>query len=471
MRAGIYARVSKDQAGGRSVEEQETNARRDCERAGWSVAEVYVDNDRGASRHSKGRRHDFERLAADIAAGRLDVVVAWEASRLQRDLSVYLKLRDLCHRHGVMWSYSGRVYDMSRTDDRFQTGLDALLSEREADMTRDRVRRAVQANAEAGRPHGKLLFGYRREYDPATKVFLRQIPDERTAPVVRDMYARVARGDTCYRVASDLNARGVPTPRNGPAWTPDQVRQMLLNPGYVGKRVHAGQVVGDAVWPPLVDETTWHQVRRILTDPARGSARDSAVKHLLSGLATCGPCTAPLRVIKNRGYPSYMCFSRAAETGRGRFCVSIAKVKLDEWIEHLATERLARPDLLDLMHARSVDDDARRARDELAAARARLDEWHEAAAAGQVSPVALSKIEARLLPEIEKLTERATRTVPAVVMEAAGPDAAARWERFEVDRKRQVIRALMTVALLPTGRGRRTFDPERVRVDWRRYDD
>src|SRR4051812_20914725 len=245
MRAVIYTRVSSDPNDrGRSVAEQEAECRSVCQREGWEVMDVYSDNDRSASRYATKDRPEFRRLITFVESGGADVLVTWEASRAQRDMDAYLRLRDLCERRGVLWSYSGRTYDLAESTDRFSTGLDALLAERESDETRKRVLRAVRANADKGRPHGRLLYGYRREYDPATRELVGQVPDDETAPVVREAARRVLAGETPYSVAQDFNRRGVPTPTGGGrGWDLTQIKRLCVNPGYAGKRVHRGKVV------------------------------------------------------------------------------------------------------------------------------------------------------------------------------------------------------------------------------------
>jgi site-specific DNA recombinase len=48
MKAGIYTRISDDTEGeGLGVARQEQDCRALCERKGWTVADVYPDNDRG----------------------------------------------------------------------------------------------------------------------------------------------------------------------------------------------------------------------------------------------------------------------------------------------------------------------------------------------------------------------------------------------------------------------------------------
>jgi DNA invertase Pin-like site-specific DNA recombinase len=463
VRAVIYTRVSSDPRGvGRSVEEQEADCRAIAERESWPVVRVFVDNDRGASRYSNGDRPEYRKLVDYLAGDVADVLVTWEASRAQRDLEAYVRLRDLCRARGVLWSYSGRTYDLSRTDDAFTTGLDALLAEREASVTRDRVLRAVRANAAEGRPHGKLLFGYAREYDERTGQLVRQVVREDQAAIVREAARRVLAGETPYAVAQDLNTRKIPAPRGG-QWDLTQVKRLLTNPAYISKRVHRGKVVADVVanWPPILDETTFYALTAKLTDPARRTQRDSAVRHLLSGIAVCGVCGSRVRVQKNRGYRSYMCVSG--------FHVSRREDWVDELVENVAVARLARPDILDLLADDEHGEEIQAARAEVAEKRARLESFYDAAAAGELTPAALSRIEARLLPEIESARARAHHVaIPTTALrEIARPDAARVWRDLPLTTKREVISVLMTVRIMPTKRGGRTFNPANVEIEWK----
>jgi DNA invertase Pin-like site-specific DNA recombinase len=460
MRAVIYTRVSSDPTNqGRSVDEQEAECRAVCAREGWDVVRVFTDNDRGASRHSTKERPAYDALRVSLGAGLADVLVMWEGSRAQRDVAAYASLRDLCAARGILYNYSGRTYDLTRTDDRFSTGLDALLAEREADVTRDRVLRAVRANAASGRPHGKLAYGYAREYDDRG-TFVRQYPKDDEAEVVRESARRIVAGESLYAIANDLNARGIPAPRGG-RWLPHQIKRLVTNPRYIGQRVHRGAVVGEAVWPALLDEATFMECKAIMEDPRRRTVKDPKLRYLLSGTAKCGECGAKMRVIKNRGYNSYACFEK--------FCTAVRTVHLEEFVVGVALERLSRKDFLDAVAARKARADAGAggAQDEAKALRERLDGFVEAAAAGQITPAALAKIEARLLPQIDAAEDRAYADhVPAALRKVAGPDIADRWEDLPVSTRREVIDLLMVIKVNRTVRGAR-FRPERVDIEWK----
>src|SRR2546423_3040676 len=229
QRAVIYTRVSSDpRDNGRSVESQEAECRAYLDRQGWSLIKGFEDNDRSASRYARKERPGYVQLKEFLTTGGADVLVMWEGSRAQRDLRDFLALRDLCAERGIGYSYSGRLYDMNRTDDRFSTGLDALLAEREADVTRDRVLRGMRTSMAAGRPHGKLLYGYRREYAD-NGMYLRQVPHEDRAAVVKEAGRRVAEGEACYSIAQEFNPRRIRAPRGG-TWDQSQIRRRAYKP-------------------------------------------------------------------------------------------------------------------------------------------------------------------------------------------------------------------------------------------------
>ncbi|NED58722.1 recombinase family protein [Micromonospora aurantiaca] len=462
MRAVIYTRVSSDPNNiGRSVEEQETDCRAVCQREGWEVVRVFSDNDRSASRYAKKERPQYQALRTYLEAGGAQVLVMWEGSRAQRDLEAYLSLRKLCAERGIGYSYSGRLYDLSRTDDRFTTGLDALLAEREADVTRDRVLRAVRANAAAGKPHGRLLYGYRRLYGDGGQYVAQVIQDDHAA-VIREAAKRVAGGEACRSIAQDFNRRGIPTPRGGEkGWTLSQIGRMLQNPGYIGKRVHNGKIVGQADWPAILDEETYATCKAILSDPRRKTQRDTTVRHLLSGAAVCDVCGSRMRVQKNRTHYAYLCAER--------FCVSVKTTVLEQFVVAVLMARLSRPDALDLLSPESDASSRQQAEQEAKRKRERLEEWYAAAARDEITPAGLATIERTLLAEIEDAERRAEHVdVPPLVRDLVGPDVESKWQRLTIGQQREVVSLLMDLRVDRTYRGARTLDPARLRKSrWR----
>lgn len=469
MRALVQTRVSNDpRADARSTEEQELECRAWADREGWTITKVITETG-SASRYGRSTkaRGRWAELTAELGSGDYDILLSWEASRATRELSVYTELRDLCAKTGVLWGYSGAVFDLTNRSDRFRTGLDALLSEDESHRISDRVQRSVRARAIQGHPHGKLPYGYRREYSEENGALLRQVPDEETAPIVREIFNRVDAGEALHAIAKDLTARGIPIPRpprsprrhDGLAWLDSSVRRIALNPTNAGMRVHRGEVVGAAKWPGLVTLEQFDRVRAILTDPTRSTrSGDSRARWLLSGIATCGrpECGGPLRVLNNRGTKTYTC----------TWCQKVTR-RLEP-VDAYVTERviaLLATWGLDDHEGDDVDDEVAALDVELEALRTRLDGFVDAAADGTVSPKALARIEARLRPQIRAFEEKRRRLiVPSPVAAVDLSDPARWWYRATLEEQRELVREVVTVEVLPAGRGRRIFDPSLVRV-------
>ena len=458
MRAAIYTRVSSDpKATNRSTTEQETDCRRWAKEHGWDVAGVYTDNDRSASRWSRKDRPDWERLAQEL--DRYDVLVVWELSRATRDRVVWATLIETAIDLGTKLCVGGRLYDATEPEDAFVLDLGQSLSVRESAVTRKRVLRAMRASAGAGRPHGRVPYGYRRIYNEHTGALDRQVPDEATAPVVREAARRVAAGEALRSVCRDFEERGIPSPAGKPTWSNTTLRRMLLRPTYIGKRVYQGEIFGDGDWPALIDETTFWRLRSLLVDPARRVTRDASYKYLLSGVATCGVCDGPMRALVGDTV-RYGCAEK--------FCTKRRADWVDRIVEGVVVGLLSRPELTDELSRR--DPDATAAAAEAAELRARLEGFYDEAADGKVTPAGLARIEARLVPKLEQLEARARRQSAAgVLVGVAGPDAAARWAGLPVGPRRAVVEALVTVRVLPSRPGPR-FDPASVEVTPRSLD-
>lgn len=454
----IYTRVSQDRAGGRSPAEQEAEARAVCARNEWDVTTVVTDS-AGASRHSKGQRDGWKAARQLVGAGAVDVLVTWEASRAQRDLAAYAELRGLCAGAGVLWSYSGRTYDMAESKDRFTTGLDALMAEREADETAERVQRAMRANAAQGRPHGRRLFGYQRVYDSGTKALIGQVPHMEEADIVRQLFAGYLGGQGVRTMARDLNEAGKSTGTGAP-WSDMAVRRILRNPAYAGRRVHQGEIIGEAAWPALIDADVFDRVQARFAAAVSRNTRQTKTARLLTGVARCGVCGGRMHALHDRrGRKFYEC--------KDGFHVARDLAKLDEFITTVVVERLKRSDVAEALADAPPDPAVDHARSRAAGLRTQLDDAVEQFTAGNLTAATLAKVEAGLLPQIAD-AEREIRRVLVPLEVDVPADADGWWASLTGEVRREVVAALIAaVVVLPARRGSRSFDPAAVRVEWR----
>ncbi len=487
-RVGLYCRVSFDPNGNeKSVGDQEVDGRVWARKVGAQLARrhIYRDSDRSASRFATKQRESFDRLLADIAAGELDAVWFWELSRQQRRLDVFARLRDLCREHGVVWVIRDRVYDPTNTGDMVTLGMLSVMAENESEMTSQRVQRGKRASAHGGRPAGQVPFGYRRIWQPTPKGhdWVRDEPDPVEAPIVREMFERIAAGDSITLIRKDLNDRGVMTKR-GYRWDNSTVRYVALSPTYLGQRVyrvedHYDRKAGDrskAVlqgvepgWPALVDEETFWRVHRILTDPKRTTTRlgPRTGQYLLSALATCAECGSklvqrpvPANNQRTEFKDAYVCRERA--------CMSVTMADLDDYVSDAIVSRLADPATAARLSERDdVSEVAHQARADAEQARDELQRLFVDLAAGHVTPRVATIAEARLEAVIADAERREQEvTLPPVLLGLIGEKhARAGWNALDLPARRLVVRTIADVSVRRMGRGWRV--PVEDRVVWR----
>ncbi len=461
-RAALYGRVSKDKQQGRSVIEQADESRTACALNGWEVTQTYSDNDVSASRFGTKARPGWVQLVADLDAGMFDVLVLWEPSRGSRELMAWAALLDACRRRKVLVHVTSHqhTYDLSKPRDWRSLAEDGVDSAYESEKSSQRIRRSMAANAVAGRPHGRTPYGYVRRYDPATKVLVAQEPDPLTAPIVREVFKRFAAAEPVSVVTADLNQRGVLSPAGGP-WYRQNVRKLALSHAYIGQREFGGEI-HQGNWPALVDAEVWYAARRVLLDPQRIMTKPGRFKYLLSYLACCGVCDAPLQAAPRTGEPSYVC------PNGGHVQCKVA------WLDKIITPLIiaALDDKKMMARLAGGDDKAvLQARAQVAALRGRLDGFRDAAAAGELTPASLAHVEARLLTEIETARKRAaSASVPSVLRGLAGADhVQARWDEMSVAGRRKVVAALLEVRLDHSSTRGRWSDKDygRVRYTWK----
>ncbi len=301
-------------------------------------------------------------------------------------------------------------------------------------------------------PWTRRPFGYRSENGEI-------LVDENEAAEVRQAADAVLAGRTLQALVRDLNARGVTTAADKP-WTVTALRRVLLNPRHAGKAVHRGVVVGDGRWQAILSPDVAERVREILTDPKRRTALTTEPKYLLSRLAVCGRCGAKMFASpmgqRDNYYMAYKC--RATHLVRRLDLV-------DDVVNRVVIARLSRHDAADLLAP--PDDDAQDRAAEATALRDRLDGLAALLADGTLTAGGVRAAAAPLRQRLDELE----RTSPAAQSRAlaelvSADDVAERWAELPLAQRREVIELLMTVTILPSGKGVR-FIPEHVAIEWR----
>jgi hypothetical protein len=99
----IYVRLSEVRPGEEAVslDTQEADCRALAKRKSWKIAGVYKDAGRSAWSDSRDRPA-FDRMLADLEAGKLGGIVAWKQDRLGRRVAEVAALLDKCRQLGAI---------------------------------------------------------------------------------------------------------------------------------------------------------------------------------------------------------------------------------------------------------------------------------------------------------------------------------------------------------------------------------
>src|SRR5215211_5025561 len=117
MRAAIYVRISRARRELLDAQRQEPPCRAFCAQQSWQVVEVYIDDNRSAWKEGI-RRDAFERMLADVRAGRIDAIVTWQADRLLRTVEDASAIVTIAKSFGTVIANVGGTIDLSTASGR-----------------------------------------------------------------------------------------------------------------------------------------------------------------------------------------------------------------------------------------------------------------------------------------------------------------------------------------------------------------
>ncbi len=484
MRAGIYVRISRAADGSTlGVERQEPPCRALCERHGWEAAEVYSDNDLSAF---NGHRPGYQRLLADAKDGRIGAIVAWDADRLTRQPIENEGLIDLAERCGTKLATVTGEYDLATSSGRLHFRIKGAVARHESEHRAERLRLKHDEIARAGRHHGgPRPFGF--EYEPVVLRDGRTVYrftgrlEDTEAELIREAARRLLNGESVYGILADWQRLGIHSPK-GNLWLATSFRNMLTSPRIAGLRVHQGEVVGPAAWPPILDRGTWEAVRRIFADRAGRRRLGRGRTFLLTGgIACCGApgeasighvediCGKALVSCVNKA-PSYGCRPEAPHHGCGR--VYAQRNHLETFVTEMVIVALSGPGLAAARRAAAGDDQDLAALadqlrvDEQALTQLARDHYVDRLISRAEFLAARQAIEARMDATHRALSKRPST---GILLDVPSTEAELRkaWKTWTVDRRHAVVAAVLPAVVVgPARRGKR-FDADRVTPIWR----
>jgi DNA invertase Pin-like site-specific DNA recombinase len=278
---------------------QEQDCRAEAARLGATVITVY--SDPGSSGMSMDRP-GVQALLADLA--RYELVVVWTSDRLARPLRDKLNVLHALTTHGVRLVSLHEDIDLDTPDGILITQIRGALDENKVLRIHEGVRRSLRARLEHGLHHGRAPFGYLPNPDRHQPMTV----DEPAAAVVRELYARFARGDSLIGLRQWMDAV-----RPERSWCLRTVRKMLVNPAYIGQLKHTVKLPGGGTrvehlpgkHVPIIAPALFRRVQTRLKRQAETHPKSRT--HTYASALWCGVCGSRMTTQTGRYGGLYRC--------------------------------------------------------------------------------------------------------------------------------------------------------------------
>jgi site-specific DNA recombinase len=486
--AGILVRISKVKVGrGRrtlGVERQEPPCREFCERNGWRVHRVYVDNNRSAYKNI--RRDGFEEALADVRAGTINAIVTWQADRLLRTVPDASAIIEIANTYGTLIANVGGTLDLSTADGRKKFYESAVAAQFESELKsersllmHDQLRQHGGWTGGGNRPFGHDIVGVEvtdRETGETYMVNCELVINEVEAGHLQFAVDRfLNRGGTLSGTAAMWNRAAI-RKTGGGTWLARDVLRLFSSPRIAGLREWNGEYV-EAQWKPIISREDFERLQLILRarpeSPRRGPLPRT---YLLSGgLIECGSCHLPLRPhATNRGHRGYRCESPRGGCGKIHRRAQPIEDFVRDAVLHAFDDPALGPKLRAEVQTRASNEERVKAlANEVDTLKSKLGQleydYYEADAIDHGQYLrGQARVKERLAKATEALHAILPRGLPVTVL-PVGFDALQReWGRWSIEEQRTVIAfALKKVVVKSVGRGYR-FDGRRdLELAWR----
>jgi len=335
---------------------------------GWPAARVVViDEDLGLSGSGAVTRSGFARLTAEVALGHVGLVLGLEVSRLARNNADWYRLIDLCGLSNTLIGDADGIYHPALFNDRLLLGLKGTMSEAELHVLRARLNGGIRNKAARGELRRGLPVGF---VWGEAEGEIRFHPDDAVVTAIANIFARFTETGSARRVWLWFRSESLSFPlqmRQGGdiRWVEASytaIHHVLTNPVYAGAYAYGKSrketgLDGDGArttrmrklprseWQVLIKEhhagfIDWqayesNQARLAANIRPRPHKAGGAVREgsaLLQGLVSCGHCGRPLKThYRGRNSaPGYHCAGKIIVEGRGRYCLNVGGVQIDE---------------------------------------------------------------------------------------------------------------------------------------------
>lgn len=293
-KVAIYVRVSTTSQveEGYSIEEQIDKLESYCKIKDWMVYKVYTD---GGFSGSNTERPALERLIKDANKKKFDTVLVYKLDRLSRSQKDTLFLiEDVFIKNGIEFLSLQENFDTSTPFGKAMIGLLSVFAQLEREQIKERMQLGKLGRAKAGKSMMWTKTSYGYDYHKETGNMTIN-PVQSLA--IKFIFESYLSGRSITKLRDDLNEK---YPKEKP-WNYRAVRVILDNPVYCGYNQFMGEIY-KGNHEPIISKEDFDKTQEELKIRQRTAAenvnpRPFQAKYMLSGIAQCGYCLAPLKIL------------------------------------------------------------------------------------------------------------------------------------------------------------------------------
>ena len=307
-RVGIYLRVSTEEQAriqdgslvsqkNRIIEYVENQNKMN---PNWgSITEFYCDEGKSAKDMN---RPEFRRLLSDVQAGRINLIISTELSRLSRSIRDFCEIWDLFKKHNCNFITLREQFDTTSAAGEMMVFNLINFAQYERKQTAERISANWLSRAKRGLFNGGTIpLGYDR--NPKNKGEL--LVNEQESKQVQKIFEISLSEGSVRKAQMKLTELGIYNKKftnkygiekGGNFFSVDTLQSVLTNKAYIAKREvkdKSGEGTWiQAVWKPIIDEITFKQTQERLTKNKNKYKPDEWKNHpfSLTELLVCGEC-------------------------------------------------------------------------------------------------------------------------------------------------------------------------------------
>lgn len=371
MQYCLYLRKSRSDMEAEAHGEGETLARHEkmllelARRGNYNVTQIYREV---VSGETLAARPVMQQLLSEVEQGLWAGVLVMEVERLARGDTIDQGIVAQAFKYSDTKIITPmKVYDPANEFDEeyFEFGL--FMSRREYKTINRRLQRGrLAASKEGKRVSGAKPYGYNRVKISGDKGWTLEV-NEDEADVVRMIFRIYTTGEEgddgsvrsvgTGEIARRLDALGIPSPSGAAAWPACTVRNILLNPVYIGKirwnhkksrkvvengvvtvnRYNAPEeewVLVDGMHPAIISDEVFRRAGDIMKHRTPALGGEKSLTNPLAGILVCGRCGRTLSLTPHPTWPMLRCINRYCSCPGSRFDLVEARLlgALSGWL-------------------------------------------------------------------------------------------------------------------------------------------